>query len=214
MAPINRRLLREHIYEDVLKRIMHGHFQPGSRLRDTIIADELQVSRTPVREALVRLSQDGHLHADAGRGFKVRTLTPQEVRDLYPVAWTLEILALRTSGSFSVTQLARLREINAELGANAGSVEERISIDESWHRTLLEGCANGELLQLIDTVKRRLRVYEHAYWYDASVADSVDQHSRILSAIESGDIDEAATVLEENFSKTMERLLSSLTPAV
>ena len=191
---------------------MHGRLKPGSRIRDTMIADELQVSRTPVREALVRLSQDGHLHADAGRGFTVRTLTPREVRDLYPIVWTLEVLALRQSVPISGEDLARLRAINDDLAANSGSIEERIAIDEMWHRTLLERCPNAELIQLIDTVKRRLRVYEHAYWYDASVADSVDQHSRILSAIEGGDIERAAAILEENFRDTMDRLLSSLTP--
>ncbi|HYR10196.1 MAG TPA: GntR family transcriptional regulator [Longimicrobium sp.] len=216
MTRITRRLLREDVYGAVFERIVHGGLTPGMRVRDTAIAEELGVSRTPVREALVRLSEDGFLTADAGRGFRVRGLALDEVLDTYPILWTLEGLGLRSSAPLTAAQLARLDELNAALSGAGDDVPRRIALDEEWHRALLAGCRNRELLRLVDGMKRRMHVYEHHYWQEGSVEQSTQEHERIARALAAGDLDAAVAGLEDNFRGTMQRLarrLQSAAPA-
>src|SRR4029450_574097 len=71
---ITRVPLRDQIYHEVLARIHRGDLSPGSRVRDTTLAQQLGVSRTPVREALLRLSREGVLDIETGRGFRLRPL--------------------------------------------------------------------------------------------------------------------------------------------
>ncbi len=210
MPRITRRLLREDVYREVFERIVHGGLPPGARVRDSAIAEQLGVSRTPVREALVRLTEDGFLNADAGRGFRVRVLSADEVLDTYPILWTLEGLGLRAAVPLTAGQLDRLRALNARLAAAGDDIPRRITLDEEWHRALLAGCGNRELLRLIDAMKRRMRVYEHHYWQDSAVEVSVGEHERIAAALAAGDMDAAVAGLEDNFRGTMERLARRL----
>src|SRR5271155_3714457 len=75
--------------------LIEHHLEPGARLVEAQLCSELGVSRTPVREALFVLEQEGFVKSDPARGFTVRQLNAQEVRELYPIIWTLEILALK-----------------------------------------------------------------------------------------------------------------------
>lgn len=210
MPRIDRRLLREDVYREVFELILHGGLPPGARVRDSAIAEQLGVSRTPVREALVRLTEDGFLNADAGRGFRVRVLCAEEVLDTYPILWTLEGLGLRSAVPVTAGQLDHLHALNARLAAAGGDIPRRIALDEEWHRALLAGCGNRELLRLIDAMKRRMRVYEHHYWQDSAVEVSVGEHERIAEALAAGDMDGAVAGLEDNFRRTMERLAGRL----
>lgn len=210
MTPIARRLLREDVYREVFERIVHGGLTPGMRVRDSAIAEALGVSRTPVREALVRLAEDGYLDADAGRGFRVRALALDEVLDTYPILWTLEGLGLRSSAPPAAEQLARLDALNAALAGAGDDIQRRIALDEEWHRALLAGCRNRELTRMVDGMKRRMHVYEHHYWQDASVGQSVREHERIARALAAGDVDAAVAGLEDNFRGTMQRLARRL----
>jgi DNA-binding GntR family transcriptional regulator len=213
MTAINRRLLREDVYGEVFQRIVHGGLAPGMRVRDTAIAEELGVSRTPVREALVRLSEDGFLNADAGRGFRVRALALDEVLDTYPILWTLEGLGLRSSAPLTAAQIERLDKLNAVLAGAGDDIPRRIALDEEWHHALLAGCRNRELMRLVDGMKRRMHVYEHHYWQDASIEQSVREHDRIARAVAAGDVDAAVAGLEDNFRGTMQRLVRRLESA-
>lgn len=213
MPRITRRLLREDVYRDVFERIVHGGLPPGARVRDTEIAELLGVSRTPVREALVRLTEDGFLNADAGRGFRVRVLSADEVLDTYPILWTLESLGLRSSAPFTAGHLDRLHALNARLAAAGGDIPRRIALDEEWHQALLSGCGNRELPRVIDAMKRRMRVYEHHYWQDSDVEVSIGEHERIAGALAAGDMEAAIAALEDNFRGTMERLARRLRDA-
>ncbi len=78
---IVRTPLRNEVYREILERIYRGDLPAGTRVRDTVLAAQLGVSRTPVREALLRLSREGVVDADMGRGFTVGRLDPAEMRE-------------------------------------------------------------------------------------------------------------------------------------
>src|SRR5215831_12141198 len=86
---ISKKPLREEIHALLRERIVAGRVLPGSRLPDVQLAGELGVSRTPVREALLRLVREGLVENDPHRGFFVAPLSRQEVLDTYPIVWAL-----------------------------------------------------------------------------------------------------------------------------
>lgn len=112
---VRRAPLRDQIYEILVEKVMSGVFAPGTRLRDVGLAASLGVSRTPVREALVRLGREGFLLADHNRGFTVRAFDEREIRETYPLVWTLEVLAMCDGFPQSTDVLSRLEALNRSM---------------------------------------------------------------------------------------------------
>ena len=92
--PVNRSIMREEVYETLLKWIMEGVLRPGEKIVDTELAENLGVSRTPVREALRRLEDKELVEAAAGRWTRVAEITIDEAALIYPIIWKLEELAV------------------------------------------------------------------------------------------------------------------------
>ncbi|PZW24078.1 DNA-binding GntR family transcriptional regulator [Thermosporothrix hazakensis] len=206
-----RRPRREEVRELILERLLKGELAPGSRVKEVWLANELGVSRTPLREALFRLEQEGFVRADPARGFTVVPLTAREVREIYPIIWTLECLALRTAGLVHAEQCAELERLNVELAEEAEASQRRIELDTRWHRTLLQHCPNGRLLRLIDAQKQVAYRYEWAFMRETEVIPvSVQQHAEIIEALRQQDLERAVEVLELNWRSGMGMLLQRL----
>jgi DNA-binding GntR family transcriptional regulator len=208
---IVRQPLREQVRARLYGRIYDGSLAPGTRVRDTTLAGELGVSRTPVREALVWLEREGVVVAEAGYGFTVRPLSATEVREKYPIVWTLEGLALRTSPPLSKARLRELRQLNKAIAVERADPIRRVELDTEWHKLLLSGCENSSLLEMIDTVKTSIRRYEIAYMLDVTPStESIDHHNRIVAALSTGDMDSAVAWLERNWAIGVETLVGWL----
>jgi DNA-binding GntR family transcriptional regulator len=157
-------------------------------VKDSQIAIQLGVSRTPVREALLRLAREGVLTAEMGRGFSVKDLHGAEMREIGSILAALECLALETSAEISSERLLELSELDRQLAAVRGDPNRCIDLDEQWHRTLLRGCPNGRLLSMIDSLWQVPRRYMRAYLRDAGrVSLSTQHHARIIEALRRND---------------------------
>jgi DNA-binding GntR family transcriptional regulator len=204
---IVRTPLRNEVYRAVLERIYRGDLPPGARVRDTVLATQLGVSRTPVREALLRLAREGVVDADMGRGFRVGRLDPVEMRETGAILSALESLALETCGEIPAERLARLSEIDGELGRTRGDVDRCIDLDEEWHRTLLQDCPNARLRDLIATLWQVPRRYMRAYLQDAGrVSLSTQHHARIIEALRRNDRAAAAERFRYHWQRGIEEL--------
>lgn len=211
---IVRTPLREQVHHAIVGRILREELEAGSRLSDSVLAAELGVSRTPVREALVRLEREGFLDVDVGRGFFVKPLSTQEVRDVYPVLWTLEILALRNSPPLEAAVLRELDQINAAMLESTDDAEQRIELDVEWHRTLLGKCGNACLLETIASLKTVIWRYEFAYMQNSGLIPvSTRTHEQIAEALASGDVEAAVPLLESNWKFGMDSVLAWLQAA-
>ena len=210
-TPAKRSPLRAGVAETVLARILSGALAPGSRITESRLAQELGVSRTPLREALFQLERDGFVHADLARGFTVAPLDPREIRELYPILESLEVLALRTLGTLAAAALPELERINDQLAAAAGDAARGLALDARWHATLLARCPNERLLALIAQLKRAVSRYERIYMRDATlVRASVAQHRAIIRALAAGDLGSAVRALERNWRFGLDALLVRL----
>ncbi|HEU0052246.1 MAG TPA: GntR family transcriptional regulator [Longimicrobium sp.] len=196
---ITRTPLREQVHHAIVGRILREELPPGSRISDSALAGELGVSRTPVREALLRLEREGFLESDIGRGFFVKPLSAREVREVYPIVGALEVLALRLAPAPTLSRLAELERINAEIGRE-DDPERRIDLDGLWHRTLVQGCENERLLALITAQKAVIRRYEYAYMQNAGhITVSTRIHEQVVRALEQNDHAQAAELLESSW---------------
>jgi DNA-binding GntR family transcriptional regulator len=208
---IVRAPLGDQVYLQILQRIQQGDLEPGARLRDAAIAAQLGVSRTPVREALLRLAREGVLSADVGRGFRLTPLDPAELRDIGSILGALEPLALEQSTEPRPEQMSRLAGIVRQLEQTRGDVAACIALDDEFHRTLLEGCPNRRLLALVETLRRGLRRYLHHYLERGGrVSLSALPHSRIADALHRGDRAAARQLLERKWRRGIDEIEGAL----
>lgn len=208
---IIRQPLREQIYENILLKIEDGNYQPGEKLSDVRVAGDLSVSRTPVREALLRLEKEGLVNTEPGYGFAVRPLSAAEIREKYPILSTLECFALRSAPLPSAAQLKKLDKLNEAMTNVGASAARLIGLDEEWHAQLLANCENASLMTMINGLKTSLRRYEAAYMRDAQrVAVSTEHHWQITRALAREDLETALAWLERNWLQTTEELAAWL----
>jgi DNA-binding GntR family transcriptional regulator len=204
---ITRSPLRDEVYKAVLAQIHRGDLPARGRVRDTDLAKQLGVSRTPVREALLRLAREGVLEADMGRGFSVRPLDPIEMRETGAILSSLEALALQLSDEIPPARLLRLSQIDQELAATRGDVDRCIDLDEEWHRSLLEGCPNVRLRGMISTLWQVPRRYMRAYLREANrVSLSTQHHAKIIEALRRNDLETALERFTHHWQRGIEEL--------
>ena len=208
---LQRAPLGEQVYLALLRQIGSGELASGTRLRDAAIAAQLGVSRTPVREALLRLARDGILAAESGRGFRLRPMDPAELREIGSILVALEPLALDQSAEPSLERLARLDAVVRRLEQTRGDIAACVELDDEFHRVLLEGCPNGRLLRLVETLRRALRRYLHQYLQRGGrVSLSTLQHTRIADALRKGDRAAARELLERKWRRGLEEIEGAL----
>jgi DNA-binding GntR family transcriptional regulator len=208
---LNRTPLGEQVYLDLLQRISRGDLLTGTKLRDAEIATQLGVSRTPVREAMIRLAREGVLSSEPGRGFRLSPMEPAELREVGSILAALEPLALDQSAEPSADQLVRLGEVVRRLEQTRGDIAACVELDDQFHRVLLESCPNGRLLRLAETLRRTLRRYLHSYLQRGGrVSLSTLQHTRIADALRKGDRAGARQLLERKWRRGMDEIEGAL----
>jgi len=199
--------LRADLRLKVLERILNGKLSPGSRVNESRLAKELNVSRTPLREALFQLEREGFLRSDRDRGFSVEPMSGREIRELYPILWTLECLALRLCGPRATLAVPSLTRLNNELRTTRNP-KRALVLDNTWHETLLASCPNRRLQDYIQGLRLGIRRYEFVYMREVPLINvSVHQHQEIIKAVKDGDTGLALEKLEENWRFSMEELL-------
>ena len=202
--------LSEELATELRERIVDGRLPAGERLNEVHLAASLGVSRTPLREALGRLTAEGALTTSPRLGFFVRPLTAEEFRQIYPIRALLDPEALRLAGIPSRDRIASLEKRNAAL-RRAQDADGVISRDDAWHLELLTGCPNRVLVGLIEQFMRRTRRYEIAYMRERRhVGVATDEHGKILSALRARNLERACDALRRNMQSGVEPILAWL----
>lgn len=208
---IERTPLRDQIYHHIREKIISGSLSPGEKIKDTDFVGDLGISRTPMREVLLRLVNEGFLINHIGRGFEVAYLDKREIEETYPIIGTLESLALRSSSPFKKKQLEDLEKVLVKMKKKNLSPLDFLALDEQWHDLLLRGCNNRRLLKTLKQLKNTMKRYESAYVHSsASIEESVESHRAILQTLKTGDQHQAADELAKHWNLSTTVLLKRI----
>ena len=191
--------------------IVDGRLPAGGRINEVHLARALGVSRTPLREALARLTQEGALSSAPRIGYSVRPLTVAEFVQIYDIRPLLDPEALRLAGLPSAEKLAALRALNDRIGRsrNADAI---IVLDDEWHLLLIADCPNRVLIDLVEQFIRRTRRYEIALMSaQRNVLNATFDHKAIMLALKRRDLPGACDALRQNLRSGREPILGWLT---
>jgi DNA-binding GntR family transcriptional regulator len=209
-----QRAIREVVYEQIRSKIVEGSLTPGAPLRDSQVAETLGVSRTPVREALLRLHGDGFLELSHNRGFRVPTLDPEVARETYQIIWALEVEALREAGTQIDPILATLEALNTQFARAGQSPKRQLLADEKWHRALVGASRNSRLSSLLNLQKAVIKRYEVWFMRDPQrTRKSFAEHSAILDCLARRALDGACDRLEAHWRNGLDVLLREMKKA-
>ena len=198
----SRALLRDDVYSRVRDAIVDGTLAPGEQLRDQELAAWLGVSRTPVREALLRLQQAGLVAALPGRSTTVASLDTRAARDAQAVVASMHQLAVREAvGQLTADDLARMRDANSRFAAalKAGDADAALEADDELHGIPVAAAGNAALAAVLDQFTPVLRRVERLRFESLSGRGSVALHARLIDLCEAGERDAAAEVSHETW---------------
>lgn len=212
-APMERETLSERAYRELRAAIVTGRLAPGARFRDVDVAADLNISRTPVREALRRLADDGLVEAIPGSRTRVVPLDRHAVADAFPVVATLHSLAVRLAApGLTSADRTRMRRSNAALG-RAGDVAACVSADDEFHAVALERAGNADLQRALTrqglTVARILHHHLDVKWVPAMR----QRHTAILTSLAEGRVEDAAVQVEEDWTALGTAVLERFGPS-
>lgn len=210
MTGLSASTASEVAYREIKGWILSGDVPLRGRLAEERVAARLSMSRTPVREALLRLYAEGFVERHDDGGYRLNHPTARTMNELYDVRKALELFALRgtlagvdRADADARSGLERLRDEWRGLGGDAPDQDASfVVVDEDFHRRLALASGNAELVQTLERVCERIRpVRTHDFLTPGRVQETVAQHLDILDAVLSGS-DEAAGLLERHIAES------------
>lgn len=208
-APV--RTTADYVYQQIRRKIFEKKLQSGQRLPEIAIAKEFEVSRTPVREALRRLENEGLVQIMPGWGACLASPTKQEIVDTYEVRENLEVMAIRkASHIITPLQLCRLQEqIDAERKTFSDKdLEAYLNVNDAFHIIIAESSGNGTLANYVRNILSRTYVQMIFFesFFDFDTNPSLEEHIDILAALEKHDEEECVRLLRDHLKLSMEAL--------
>ena len=168
-APLNRSLAREEVYRSLKQWIIELQLAPGEILRDQELAVQLGVSRTPVREALRQLEDEGLVITSFHKWTKVAPSNLEEITALYPVVAALEAAALELAmPRLTAADIKELEAINVALAKTiaADARQNATELDAQFHAVIVRASQNAEIEKLLANLRPRIKRIELAHFGD------------------------------------------------
>lgn len=204
-------------YEHIKERICDGQFPMGCKMSEAQLADEIAISRTPVRVALARLEAEGFLTWMPNRGYRVTVFSIEDVRAIYGVRAMLESEAVRLCGrrglkSELVQELTALNERMEQIVSRSEEASDDrtlfLQLNHRFHRRIYENCGNPFLLrQIASTADLPLALRNYFAFSSEQLAESHSAHLSILSALVAGEPDRAAGLMREHIWAARDRMV-------
>ena len=212
IQPVRRRLADE-VYDQIVDAIMNLDIGHDDRLIQEKLAADLGISRTPVREALIRLEQEGVLRKSAQGGFRLYQMSDQEVRELYQTRAAIEGQVARILAERHTPQdIATLRKtISKEENISSNSVREYFEANRNIHRKFVELANNRYLLEMFDMTWGKAMSFQlFAQIQSIDLSKSLGDHMALVDVIETGDKIESLEVfikhIQDGFDLQMEAI--------
>lgn len=212
LAPVARPLLRDDVYARLRDAIVDGTLAPDEQLRDQDLAERLGVSRTPVREALLRLEQSGLVVTAPGRSTRVATVDRRSIVEAQSVVTAMHEVAIRESlGRLTALDLDAMRAANDRFAQalRRGDADAALRADDELHDIPVRVSGNAAVAAVLEQYTPALRRLERLRFSSLTGRASVALHDELIAALERADGSVAYAVSRRTWH-TLEPLLDTL----
>ena len=204
----NHRPLREIVYEELKRQIMIGEIPPGTRMMEVELAEDMGVSRTPIREAIRKLEKEGLVSIEPRRGAYASDISIKDMVDVLEVREFLEGMAAGLAAiKINDEEIETLKKATAtyKKAVENGHTEEIIKEDELFHKLIVDCSGNKTLIQMINQVQELALRFLYIYYEDFSRYRNMPyEHQEILDAILSGDTEAARSIADAHVLRLKE----------
>jgi DNA-binding GntR family transcriptional regulator len=204
----------DYAYKEIWKRVIMIGGNEEQRLSDVTLSEQLGMSRTPVRQALERLVQEGLVRSDPRRGFWTSTYTAQDIHEIYDLRGALEVLAVRLAAPHLSqedlkSQLDALYAVRAELDAHP--VLRFLQVDIRLHMLITRASNNGRLIHSLSMLRSQHSMFQmQDTLYPVRMVTALNDHEQVLLALLAGNVEEAADCLARHIRNAKEGVLADI----
>lgn len=197
--------LRDVVFNTLREAILKGELKPGERLMELQLASKLGVSRTPIREAIRMLEQEGLAVTIPRKGAEVAKMTIKDMEDVLEVRDALDELAVRIAcRKMTDEQKARLNETKAEFvkyATEGKDVKKIAAADVKFHDVIYDSTDNAKLVIMINNLREQVYRYRVEYLKNAENYPAlIEEHERIVQALMDGDEEAVTKAIHEHVS--------------
>lgn len=200
------RALYEEVAELLRQRIFRRELQPGAWIDEMRLAQELGISRTPLREALKVLAAEGLVTMKVRRGAYVTEVSEKDLRDVYHLLALLEAdAAAEVAARADATDLAALQALHDELEAAVADRDRFFAVNERFHMALLERADNRWRLQMVADLRKVMKLNRHhSLLKRGRIEESLAEHRTLMAALRAGDAQAARDGMQRHFANGLE----------
>ncbi|WP_296869564.1 GntR family transcriptional regulator [Tibeticola sp.] len=200
------RALYEEVAELLRQRIFRRELQPGAWIDEMRLAQELGISRTPLREALKVLAAEGLVTMKVRRGAYVTEVSEKDLRDVYHLLALLEAdAAAEVAARADATDLAALQALHGELEAAVADRDRFFAVNERFHMALLERADNRWRLQMVADLRKVMKLNRHhSLLKRGRIEESLAEHRTLMAALRAGDAQAARDGMQRHFANGLE----------
>lgn len=206
---INENTLTNEIADIVRERILKGEYQIGEKIKESSIAQELNVSRTPIREAFKTLEEEGLLDYLPNRGCYAKGFTKRDVSDIYTVREALEEIAMTWACERITDEEIDKLEEQCELMdfyTKKRDVQKILTMNSSFHDIIYNSTGSRFLAQVLRSYKGYLDKTRKSVFYREEFLDSIqEEHKAIFEAVKSRDKEQAVAAIKKHLASSKER---------
>lgn len=205
---IKRVFIKDEAYERLNRLIVTGELAPLTKIKITDLSEKLGISRTPLREALLRLENDGLIISKANRWTMVAPINIEDAINIYPIISSLECLALEKAfDKINDSDIEELIQINEDIKSIdlESDLLEKIRKDNLFHKKIIDISGNIEIYPIIENLKRKVQRMEIFYYNEIQgYSKTYDAHKIIIDNMKKRDLEKSLEALRKNWKDTLE----------
>ena len=206
--------LRDIIFETLRKAIVTGEIKPGERLMEVSLAEQMGVSRTPVREAIRRLEAEGLVTMTPRKGTHVSELSIRDIMDVLEVRTVLDKLATDlAAGRIQAAQLKNLETVHKGYMncVEKNNIDGAVKKDVEFHDIIYAASGNSRLIAVATSLREHVYRFRVIYMKDNLIAENVlNEHEEILTALRNAESEKASNLAEAHIRNQMESIIKTV----
>jgi len=215
----NNLSLKDRVYKNIKSQIILGNIKPGTKLLEKELAEAMEISRGPIREALSKLEKDGFVILTPRKGVTVTNITSQEIKDILEERDLLEQFAVaKTFSNLDQTKLIelenelkeKLSEINKIVDNNKIIQQTHFSLDSKFHSFFTNGCGNKKIIETLDNLRDHIHRLESFYYTRSLFEKSTQGHLEVIAFVKQKDFNLFNEKLIQHSNSLKNYLLSQI----